>query len=625
MSKRKTTEEFKEEVRSMYGDRYGLDFVEYVNNKTKVKLVCKKHGIFEMTPNCLLSGQNCPKCSQEELSKKMTHDCKSVVGRFKEVHGDKYGYDKVEYVNMLTKVCITCKEHGDFWITPAHFLEGHGCPECAKAERSLSKRKSTFLKKLKLVHGNKYLTDKVVYFNNKTKITLICPTHGDFEARPDNLLSGYGCPKCGDEVRKNKLLSNTDEFISKAKAIHGDKYTYENVVYKSWNDKVSVTCPIHGDFLITPNHHLCGEGCKKCGVEKRAKSRSLGINILQEKSNLVHNGKYRVVSPTYINAKCDIEFECPIHGKFTQSPDSHLAGHGCPKCGNQISKAEDEISLFIAKLIGSDNIVRHDRKVLDGQEIDIYIPSHKLGIEYNGLHWHTENFGKGRNYHVNKTENGLAKGIYIIQIFEDEWLEHKEIVLEKIKHFIGKSQCKVVGARKCEIKEILKNDAEQFLNTYHIQGYAASTVYLGAYYNNELVGVMTFLKEKEGMWNLTRFSTNTNYSLPGLANKLFTSFVKTYRNEIKEVKSFLDRRWSFGETNVYDKMGFKLVEVEKPDYRYVVGDKRMHKFGFRKQKLSKKYNLPLSMTEKEMCDKLGFERIWNCGLYKYVWRNSQQN
>ena len=135
MSKRKTTEEFKEEVRSMYGDRYGLDLVEYVNNKTKVKLVCKKHGIFEMTPNCLLSGQNCPKCSQEELSKKMTHDCKSVVGRFKEVHGDKYEYDKVEYVNMLTKVCITCKEHGDFWSTPAHFLEGHSYPECAKAER----------------------------------------------------------------------------------------------------------------------------------------------------------------------------------------------------------------------------------------------------------------------------------------------------------------------------------------------------------------------------------------------------------------------------------------------------------------------------------------------------------
>ena len=72
-------------------------------------------------------------------------------------------------------------------------------------------------------------------------------------------------------------------------------------------------------------------------------------------------------------------------------------------------------------------------------------------------------------------------------------------------------------------------------------------------------------------------------------------------------------------------MGFKLVEVEKPDYRYVVGDKRMHKFGFRKQKLNKLYNLPLSMTEKEMCDKLDFERIWNCGLYKYVWRNSQQN
>ena len=123
------------------------------------------------------------------------------------------------------------------------------------------------------------------------------------------------------------------------------------------------------------------------------------------------------------------------------------------------------------------------------------------------------------------------------------------------------------------------------------------------------------------MWNLTRFATNTNYSLPGLANKLFKYFTKEYNESIVEVKSFLDRRWSFGKTNVYDKMGFKLVEIEKPDYRYVVGNKRMHKFGFRKQRLNKLYGLPLSMTEKEMCEKLGFERIWDCGLYKYVWCN----
>ena len=122
MAKKKTTEEFKNKVRSIHGDRYGLDLVEYVNNKVKVKLVCKKHGIFEMTPNCLLSGQNCPQCAKEEHAQKMTKDYDYVIGKFKEMHGDRYCYDKVEYTNMLKKVCITCKKHGDFWMTPAHFI-----------------------------------------------------------------------------------------------------------------------------------------------------------------------------------------------------------------------------------------------------------------------------------------------------------------------------------------------------------------------------------------------------------------------------------------------------------------------------------------------------------------------
>ena len=487
MAKKKTTEEFKEQVRAIHGDRYGLDLVEYVNNKVKVKLVCKKHGIFEMTPNCLLSGQNCPQCAKEEHAQKMTKDYDYVIGKFKEMHGDRYCYDKVEYTNMLKKVCITCKEHGDFWMTPAHFIEGHGCPECAKAERSKKRRK------------------------------------------------------------------NFSQFVSDAEKIH--------------------------------------------------------------------NGKYQYINSGYKNNRSRVKIICPIHGEYTQKVLDHIQGKGCPKCGHVISKAEDKICSFIGGLIGDSNIIRNDRDILDGSEIDIYMPDYKLGIEFNGLHWHTENFGKDRNYHLNKTDKGLSKGIYVIQIFEDEWVEHKEIVLEKIRHFLGKSKCKVIGARKCTIKEVSKDDAKVFLNTYHIQGFVSSTVYLGAYYGNELVGVMTFLKEKEGMWNLTRFATNTNYSLPGLANKMFGYFTKEYNESIIEVKSFLDRRWSFGKTNVYDKMGFKLVEIEKPDYRYVVGNKRMHKFGFRKQRLNKLYGLPLSMTEKEMCEKLGFERIWDCGLYKYVWHN----
>lgn len=129
---------------------------------------------------------------------------------------------------------------------------------------------------------------------------------------------------------------------------------------------------------------------------------------------------------------------------------------------------------------------------------------------------------------------------------------------------------------------------------------------------------MSFLKEHDGNWNLTRFATNFKYRLPGLANKILKNFIVD--NNPNEIKTFLDRRWGTAQDNVYTKMGFKLVDTLKPDYSYIKGHTRYHKFGFRKQILHKKYGLPLTMTEKQMCDKLGFYRIWNCGLFKYVWK-----
>ena len=115
-------------------------------------------------------------------------------------------------------------------------------------------------------------------------------------------------------------------------------------------------------------------------------------------------------------------------------------------------------------------------------------------------------------------------------------------------------------------------------------------------------------------------ATKNNYLCHGVCGKLFKYFVDNYHPLY--IKSFADRRWTINsESNLYTALGFKLDETLKPDYRYVVGNQRLHKFGFRKQKLNKLYNLPLSMTEKEMCDKLGFERIWDCGLYKYVWKS----
>ena len=181
--------------------------------------------------------------------------------------------------------------------------------------------------------------------------------------------------------------------------------------------------------------------------------------------------------------------------------------------------------------------------------------------------------------------------------------------------------------RKCRIENISKNIAEQFLNDYHIQGYVRSTVYLGALYENKLIAVMTFKQENKNSpkWELTRFASDYHYICQGVGGKLFNWFVKFYNPT--EIKSFADRRWTLDkEDNLYVKLGFKLSKELNPNYEYIYlsnPKKRIHKFNFRKQILNKKYGFPLSMTETEMIKELGYVKIWNCGLLKFIWKKER--
>jgi uncharacterized Zn-finger protein len=271
---------------------------------------------------------------------------------------------------------------------------------------------------------------------------------------------------------------------------------------------------------------------------------------------------------------------------------------------------------------------RTDRHVLRGKEIDIFIPEKNIGIEFNGNMWHSEKFGKDRTYHLDKLNECNRNGVKLIQIFEDEYEEHRSIVLSKIKHILGADESVgKIPARKCTIQEIFKEDAEQFLNENHIQGFAKSTVYLGAVFEGRIIGVMTFLNENRGNWNLTRFASLNGYICQGLAGKMLKYFTRNYNPEY--IRSFADRRWTLDkDNNVYTKIGFTLDEILKPEYRYynpqVDKYKRFHKFGFRKTTLHNKYGLPMHMTETEMATALGYVRIWDCGLFKYVWRRDAE-
>lgn len=271
-----------------------------------------------------------------------------------------------------------------------------------------------------------------------------------------------------------------------------------------------------------------------------------------------------------------------------------------------------------------------NRQILIGKEIDILIPSINLGIEFDGLRWHSEFYGKkDKNYHLNKTILCNQKGYSLIHIFEDEFVNNKDIVLSKLKHIIKKDyDLPKIQGRKILVKEIYKNDAEIFLKKFHIQGFSSSTVYLGGFYNGELISVMTFknggITNKD--WELTRFATNYNYRYQGVGGKLFKYFIRNYNP--KNVISFADRRWTINpNNNLYTNLGFELVSITKPDYRYYNSKidkfKRFHKFSLNKNKLSKLYGFPLTMTEKEMAIEAGFDRIWDCGLFKYVWKNDE--
>lgn len=534
-------------------------------------------------------------------------------------HGDKYDYSQVEYVNSTTDVLIICPKHGEFWQKPVAHLRGSDCPLCSNEKRG-KKRISNeeLIDRFKSVHGDKYDYSSVEYLNANTKVTIICRQHGEFRQLPFAHLSGQECPKC------KGIGLTKDDYIQKFTEIHGDRYDYSQSVFTKMKDKIKIICKEHGEFFQSPEKHLLGQGCPVCGKQQRSKMRSLTFTEFVNRSNETHDNKYEYDNDGFETAHSLVKITCQKHGKFTQRAYDHLNGHGCPSCGVIKSNNELEISEYIKEKIGPNKVVIGDRDVLNGKEIDVYVPDLKVGFEYNGCLWHSEKFGKGRQYHLSKTDACKQKGIKLIHIFEDEYQNNKEIVLSKIDNLLQCNDKPKIYARKCTVSEIDKTMAKRFLTENHIQGFSGGKVYLGCFHEQQLIGVMVFKHMNDNNWNLVRFATDIKHHCIGVGGKLFQFFIKHY--DVDVIKTFADRRWTvYGDDNLYTKLGFQLTEILKPEYRYITSSdiNRRHKFNFRKNVLHEKYGLPLTMTEKEMCDNLGFYKIWDCGLYAYEWHKDK--
>lgn len=200
-----------------------------------------------------------------------------VLNRFKNKHGNKYDYSKVVFIGIKNKVEIICQTHGSFFQNPNKHYNWQGCPKCIGKNMS----NNDFIERCNKKHKNKYDYSKTNFIRNIDKIKIICPIHGEFEQVASAHLHGNGCIKCAGVERKS-----TQDFIKRAKEVHGDKYDYSLVNYTTCKDKVKIICGNHGVFEQSAISHLKGHICKKCSLENR-----MTTNDFINKSNIKHNYK----------------------------------------------------------------------------------------------------------------------------------------------------------------------------------------------------------------------------------------------------------------------------------------------------------------------------------------------
>jgi very-short-patch-repair endonuclease len=245
-----TTDRFIIFSNDIHHNKFDYSLVKYTNMRTKVKIICPIHNIFEQTPNNHLKGCGCPTCGNVKVPTTLEFVEKANI-----IHNNKYNYSLSEYYGAKIKIKIICPEHGIFEQEPHNHINGQGCPKCEGKQLT----KTEIIEKFKNIHNNKYDYSLVEYVNNKNNIKIICPKHGIFEQTPQSHLSGKGCQICGGSKKKTQ-----SEFIEKSNKIQNMKYDYSLVEYTNAKTKVKITCPKHGVFEQKPTHHLAGVGCPSC-------------------------------------------------------------------------------------------------------------------------------------------------------------------------------------------------------------------------------------------------------------------------------------------------------------------------------------------------------------------------
>jgi hypothetical protein len=602
------TKKFIEKAKNIHGDLYDYSLVSYVNNVEKVIIVCSSHGAFEISPKHHLAGAGCQKCSALTSGKPRIHSIEKFTQIAKDIHGEKYDYSNSKYIKGSKVIEIGCPIHGVFHQSITDHLNGHGCAKCA----GLAKKTTLeFIEAAIAIHKDRYDYSFVEYINSKTPVSIGCKIHGIFSQRPGDHLNGHGCPACSGCAKKTE-----EEFLHLATSVHERKYSYPSIDFSKNRDSITIECPIHGEFTQRMKGHLLGQGCPKCGIEKRSlESRKDGDMFISQAIN-VHGDKYDYSRTHYTKALEKVTVTCRKHGDFSPRPNDHLfKKSGCPKCSHNVSSQETEIQEYL-KTIGVEFFTSFKPEFLDGKELDIFIPSANFAIEFNGSYWHSED-KKSQYYHFDKTQACMKNGIKLLHIWDFKWQHDIKKIIYKsiINHHLGID--KKIFARKTRLVDIDNDFAIQFIKNNHIEGFHLpykNLFSLGLEHNDEvvmvaLIGQFYEQSSKSFKWKLQRICT-----------KLKTTVVGGLTKMSKEIER---RVGHFSYQIAIDTGGTTLrgVVPERKDvtlrYWWIKAQQVLSRNNTQVQVLKKNEDWELDDTENTYMRRKGFTKVYDSGIYNY--------
>jgi hypothetical protein len=502
-------------------------------------------------------------------------------------------------------------------------IEKYGVDNPKKSADIIEKEKENILKKY---NGEHYMLNDIV--REKFKNTMI-ENHGVEWAQQSEMIKNksketFRINPNRVDIISNRTLVMLNKTVEEKKNINNKKIesiinsfgTYENFIKQRQLKIKEASIKNYG-----VSHHFMSDIIK----EKRVNSYKENITMkiidkLPNNISYIDRENNKNSTDSYILLHCN---DCDEKFSITRQLLYHRINNNirtCLNC-NPVLSGRSQMEIDISSFISDHHSSVINNEIIDGREIDIYLPELKLGFEFNGLYWHSELY-KTRTFHLDKTNTCLNNGIQLIHIWEDDWTYKSNIVKSMIVNKLEKSE--KIYARKCEIKEIFDNKlVRDFLVENHIQGFVGSKVKIGLYFNDELVSLMTFgnlrkslgQKSESGSWELLRFCNKLNTSVIGGASKLFKYFKDIYNPT--EVISYSDISRSVG--NMYEKLGFKLIHNSEPNYYYIIDGIRKHRFNFRKDKLIKEGNDP-NLTEIEIMHQKGIYRIFDCGMQKWTYK-----